>query len=53
LGYSDTPGGCVLCDVHCEAELADDADFALAAGVVGSAETVDLHAPAWFAPIHA
>ena len=35
LGYL---GGGVLCDVHCEAEFADNADFALAARVVGSAE---------------
>jgi hypothetical protein len=30
--------GGVLCDVDCEAELADDADFVLAAGMVASAE---------------
>jgi hypothetical protein len=35
FGYLD---GGVLCDVHCEAALADNADFALAAGVVASAE---------------
>jgi hypothetical protein len=38
LGLFGYPGGGVLCDVDCEAELADDADFALAAGVVASAE---------------
>jgi hypothetical protein len=40
LCYSDHPGGGVLCDVRCDAELADDADFALAAGTVASAITV-------------
>jgi hypothetical protein len=38
LGLFGYLGGGVLCDVHCEAELADNADFALAAGVVASAE---------------
>ena len=38
LGLFGHLGGGVLCDVHCEAELADNADVALAAAVVASAE---------------
>ena len=34
LGLFGCLGGGVLCDVHCDAELADNADFALAAGVL-------------------
>jgi hypothetical protein len=40
LGLFGYLGRGVLCDVHCEAELADNADFALAAGVVASASVV-------------
>jgi hypothetical protein len=41
LGLFGYLGGGILCDVHCEAELADNADFALAGGVVVSAEPSD------------
>jgi len=37
LGIRTRVGG-VLCDVHCEAELAGGADLALFAGVVASAD---------------